>query len=272
MSVNTAISMTTPELITPEKAELWLTNNYHNRPVRDALVREYARAMSEGRWIANGETIKIGSDGSVIDGQHRLWACVKSKSHFYSYIIHGLDSSVFDTIDQGKARTAGDILAIDGVEGFNAIAAAVKWIVFHERREEQFKNVRLDNDEIRAFVRQHPEIRDSYKAMQRSKASVLLGPAMPLALHYVFSKIDKDWAELFISDLGLGDQLAIDDPVYKLRERIIKDKGMRSKMPRQDIFAMAIRAWNMRRQSKPAKMGLKVTSRANGSYASPLAI
>ena len=52
--------------------------NVCNRNVRESRVCEYANEMSAGRWRLTGQGIIILEDGTVGDGQHRLYAIVKS--------------------------------------------------------------------------------------------------------------------------------------------------------------------------------------------------
>ncbi|NCC66460.1 MAG: hypothetical protein EOM15_17640 [Spirochaetia bacterium] len=62
--------------ITPEMATRMLSGNKDNRAINKSRVTLYAKAMKEGRWVENGQTIIISTDGFLIDGQHRLTALV----------------------------------------------------------------------------------------------------------------------------------------------------------------------------------------------------
>lgn len=113
------------EVITPEIASEYLKLNTKNRPINDRLVASLASAMANGDWQLNGEAI-IFSDGNVLlDGQHRLRACIKSNLPFSTMVTRGIDISSFKTIDTGRGRTCGDILSIAGVLNGAAIAAGL---------------------------------------------------------------------------------------------------------------------------------------------------
>jgi len=111
--------------VTPEIADQLLASNVRNRPLSISKVKEYAGQMRNGDWKYNGESIKISSDGIILDGQHRLQAVIMSKSPIVSEIIYNLPSDSFDTIDVGKQRSGGDIFAINGVQYANRTAALV---------------------------------------------------------------------------------------------------------------------------------------------------
>ena len=40
-------------------AEQWLSRNSNNRNLRGQVIASYARDMTNGSWVLNGETVKI---------------------------------------------------------------------------------------------------------------------------------------------------------------------------------------------------------------------
>jgi len=77
-------------MLTPEKAMEMLDRNKNNRPLSDSHVQRIAGQIRAGKWIFNGDTIKISDDGEVVDGQHRLWACIESKKPIETVIVYGV--------------------------------------------------------------------------------------------------------------------------------------------------------------------------------------
>lgn len=61
--------------MTPGLAKKMLASNADNqRNLRMSKVEQYVRDMLAGHWPITGETIKVATDGALIDGQHRLTA------------------------------------------------------------------------------------------------------------------------------------------------------------------------------------------------------
>lgn len=58
--------------ISPEQAAKWLERNDNNRNVNVAKVKKMAKDMREGHWDTTHQGIAIASDGTLVDGQHRL--------------------------------------------------------------------------------------------------------------------------------------------------------------------------------------------------------
>lgn len=102
--------------VTPQMAMTWLEKNTHNRPVSQGTVNNYARDMAMGRWLITHQGIAIAADGRVIDGQHRLWAVIESKTTVIMQVTTGLPIETQEAIDGGMPRSARDVIALrDGV-------------------------------------------------------------------------------------------------------------------------------------------------------------
>lgn len=122
----------TTSAVTPEQAEKWLSKNVANRTVRPARVREYATAMTEGRWLYTADPIRFDEDGRLIDGQHRLMAVVKAGIPVELHIVRGLAREAQDAVDTGAARTASDQLKVRGFKHGPQLAATipiVNWLL-----------------------------------------------------------------------------------------------------------------------------------------------
>lgn len=93
--------------IGPEDADKLLENNYDkNRKISEATVYKYARAMDEGRYESlNGQTIVLGTDGKLYDGQHRLAALSLAEVTLpFLFVVDENAAEHFGTVDQGRAR------------------------------------------------------------------------------------------------------------------------------------------------------------------------
>jgi hypothetical protein len=67
--------------VDPAKAAEWLALSIKREPLREDLVRHYARIMAAGQWRHDdgSKPIAFSSDGSrLIDGNHRLTAVMRS--------------------------------------------------------------------------------------------------------------------------------------------------------------------------------------------------
>lgn len=113
--------------ITPEMAEIMLEKNIANRKVNQANVNRIAADMATGNYKVNGETIKISPNGEILDGQHRLLACVKSGMSFQTYIVYNVEREAIGTIDMGKGRSVADSLNVMGCNIKSGIIPAMNF-------------------------------------------------------------------------------------------------------------------------------------------------
>lgn len=113
------------ETITPQMAQDYLGANVKNRTYNKRHARALAKMIQEGLWVFDANPIKFAENGFLIDGQHRLQACIIAQTPIKSLVVRGLPYEAFHNIDTGRARTAGDILSIEGSPYATTIASSI---------------------------------------------------------------------------------------------------------------------------------------------------
>lgn len=246
--------------ITPSLAQLMTERNAGNRYLSDDLVARYAEDMRHGRWEENGETIKFDPDGWLNDGQHRLYASAIYDQSFTTDISFGVTRVSRLTVDQGKKRTAADILAIrDGAQHANMLASALRVLLTIRAVDAAGRTrvgPRFSSVDIASHYSDFPELgamltraRAFNRSLKRPTAGIVS------ALMYLFDKHAPDDAEVFWRKLETGlDLHDEDDPIHKLRERLVMWAGSRIKVPDYDVLAVVIKAWNAFRSGRTMKV------------------
>lgn len=115
----------THEIITPQLAEDYLRFNKANRPLNKYVVKTLVDDLSRGGWIYDGNPIRFSEDGWLIDGQHRLHACIVAGKDIETDVIRGLPRDSFKVIDTGRSRSGGDILSIMGVPNAATVSSSI---------------------------------------------------------------------------------------------------------------------------------------------------
>ena len=90
------------ETITPEIAKTMLGENVNNRRISRDNVNLFAREIRNGEWRFNGEAIKFGKDGRLLDGQHRLLAVIAADKPLTTLVIRGLEDETQQTMHLGR--------------------------------------------------------------------------------------------------------------------------------------------------------------------------
>lgn len=264
--------------ITPGFAAILLAKNTGNRPVSKPTVLMYVSMMRAGKWKLNGDAIRIAEDGHILDGQHRLLACTKSNVSFETLIIRGLPNDVFDTIDSGHLRTAGDLLSVDGSsENPKRVAQALKYVEgilsgsstpFNYPTDMYGINRTAGRTRWRDMVleahKNHPEVR---LFVRRAKyvGTRLINENSAVALLYLFSKVDVAAADEFYRKLETPTDLQDGSPVLAIRRRL-EECRMKHGVTLDPNHAIAwmIIAFNAFRVGRPLKL-----IRYNSDYAYP---
>jgi hypothetical protein len=238
-----AVMKTYTAVVTPESAAQWLATNGRNRPIRARHVARLAAAMTRGEWRLNGETIKIGVDGSLLDGQHRLLAIIASGVAVELTVAVDVDPAVFPTIDTGVKRQARDVLAIAGESSCVSLSAAAALCLRFPDMRTYTPNIDVSHASVLAFVRNHPQLEESVAFFATQRAKRLVGSA-GIALHYLFRREDRDAADVFFLDLIDGANLQRNQSVFLLRNRLLDQR--RSRLREMLKLALFIKAWNRR--------------------------
>jgi hypothetical protein len=229
--------------ITPDMAMEMLKNNPRNRTVHRMHLESMCNELRAGRWKFNGDTIRVGIDGTLIDGQHRLLAVIATGIAITTLLVTELDPDVFDTIDSGARRSGADTLCVAGEKnGRNLAAALVVADNLLTGKLDFSRVIKVSNAEILDMLARHPEIRNSVhwgNAFAR-----LAPPSIVIALHYIVSIRAKDKADEFFTCVAKGENLGFSNPAYLLRQRLIDNATAKGKLTRRYMAALFIKAWN----------------------------
>lgn len=210
--------------ITPEIAQQWLTTNDQNRRPQRRFIKQFASDMANGSWSLTGDSIKFDINSKLVDGQHRLMACVEAKVSFHSFVVYGLPPQTRDVIDTGKTRSLGDVLTMRDVTNANQVASTFKLLINESRGQSNIggRGTITHSDLVRAFEK-HP----SLPLYVLPPGGMPRGISIPTVsyINYVASTFLKarDRAEAMREVLKSGTPDYDGDPIHLYRERFILD-------------------------------------------------
>lgn len=225
--------------VTPDEAARMLDNNPANRPIKKDHVASMARDMVHGRWQTNGDAIRLNCDGSLIDGQHRLTACVEAGVPFETVVITGLPSNVRATIDGGAKRTHGDRLAMVGVANANTVASITRLVAGIATG--RGRTERLTSQEADAILRANPGIHTSASVCHKAFKGMgtILG-----SIHYIGHATGNGaLADAYVDVFRTGVPSYPGCAAHALRERIIKHSNEVSRYSIDDTIKAACATW-----------------------------
>lgn len=240
--------------VTPSVAKEWLKRNVNFRTVRQPIVKKLAGEMPH--WDVNGESIKFDARGNLIDGQHRLLACIEANAPFTTVVFWGAERDV--NIDGGLKRTFIDILKHKGESYQSVLASGLNLLYRYERTltgdlSHPYSQAKtgISNDILIDCLHRHPQMRASCpKAYQ---VRDWLPASTACVLHYIASTASAEYADGFFESLAKGTSLTEDDPVFLLRTRLEKERGAKTRLLPVEKTAIVTIAWNFTVQNRPMK-------------------
>ena len=226
----------TIEKITPKIADAYLDQNTHNRNLRLGHVDEISRDMSSGSFMLNGDAIRFSDTGVLLDGQHRLAACVKSGITFETVVIRGLPDETQRTMDSGSKRTAGDTLNLYGVHHANNVSAAIKTI--YGIRSGNLQRELVTKEEVFRFYEKNNDI--SYWASYAHKSFPKMSSLLTATSFIMSKKYGDDMSRSFVDVFKSGIPSMERCAAHAVRERLIKISQSNLKMSPNDRVKLVV--------------------------------
>lgn len=239
---------TVTALVTPEMAVRILASNDSNRPLRlkgQRGVEGLAAAMARDEWLLNGAAIIVASDGSLNDGQHRLNAVIKSGASVLMQITFGVDRDSRHTVDQGRARSPGNILSMFGEKNADKLAHALQFIWAFEGGLSF--NYRPSSEQLLETLDASPAIRDCVREVNSLCKEFKVSHGYLAGAHYVCCGCGDagvsagNFLNVVSTGLGIRSQ---NDPAMKLRKRFTDHVANRENIPAIEQAALYIKAFN----------------------------
>lgn len=244
--------------ITPKIAEQLLDLNKLNRRIKESTISAYVKQMKAGKWRLTGESIKISNSKILLDGQHRLLAVVRSGATVPMLVISELEDEIFNVLDTGSLRTAGDVLSIAGIESPALSAASARFVLNYNKgcytSKSNNKADKPTNSEIQSFVEANPEIIEyADYIFKNAKKFKLLGTSVLAGMYFILSKISVTDSEKYMQKLIFGIDLQENCPIRLYRERLIRDQINKSKLPMKEKVSLMVNSWNHFRKDTSVK-------------------
>lgn len=241
------------ETITPAIATDWLAKSRGNRTLYNAVIDRYVRAITEDRWMVNGEAIKFDIAGRLNDGHHRLTAVIKAGKSVQSFVIRDIAIDAFDSLDTGKVRRAADVLSGAGRENARALAATLQflWNLDHGKLTYPLQ---ASPQEIRQTLNAHPQAESSTSRCLRAYP-IMSTPILGFVHCLAVEAGQEEKADKFVAAIIEGIGLERQNPARLLREQCLQSKGRgRGKISRTELVALTIKAYSYFAAGLPLKI------------------
>lgn len=250
---------TTIETIDKERAQEYIAQIDGNRPIANGYVRWLIGRQRRGEWQTNGDSIKFDKNGVLRDGQHRLMMVMQTDTPIEVVVVREIDPAAFITMDTGKNRNLADVLAINKYQNSKSLASALGW-VHRYLTNRMYQLARITHEQHLAVLDKNPELNESVAFyLNLAKIGRLYWPAITIACHYLFTRIDIPRANALIERYATGVGIdTLTDPVGILRGQVPVEATKRVKPQGDQIFGLFALAWNAQQSGREQKQNYKV--------------
>lgn len=240
------------EIITPEKAQEYINSNHRNRKMAEHIVLGYMSDMSNLKWNLNGETIKIADNGLLLDGQHRLYACVRAKVPFETVVVKNLHPRVFHTFDRGNRRGFSDTLNYLGYQNTHHLGSAIRRLWYWKETRMATSLKQPSNHDMLAIMDyfgaetfHHVPYANEIHRTTRIPKSLSSMLVVLIQHHDKKKRKHTNVSDAFFNNIIFGNHNQ-QDSSWMLREHLMtaKTRGVLNYKEIRSIVASTIKAWN----------------------------
>lgn len=179
------------KFLTPDQATKWLEGNVHNRRLHQTVVERYARDMKAGKWQLSHEAIAFDPSGTLIDGQHRLWAVIESNTPIWVMVAYGVLAETRAVINSGLVRSTSDQIRLG-----HGLDVSPTEVAIAKRLRQAPKGSLTTAEALDCLTRHRDAITTAIRAFPRPTRGITIVPVLTVIAR-AFYHVEGDTASLF---------------------------------------------------------------------------
>lgn len=236
--------------ITPAKAEMLLAAMPAQRAMHRTNLEYFRRLLRAGQFVTTHQGIAFNTRGDLIDGQHRLTACVETGISIVVQATFNLPDDLFASLDRGKTRSLGDDLTVrshtNGGTEASILQAAIRVLRNLEQGRAPWQSgtgTAPSLAEAEDILARHPHLLETARFAMTHRKPGLPGSALA-AFYALFRNIDPVMADGLMIQIVKGENLREGDPAYAFRVFTERFDSTRRHAHRAAAMTALVRAWN----------------------------
>lgn len=245
--------------ITPEEAAALLELNVEgNRDLREPAVDRLVADIEAGTYLPSGSTIGISESGQLIDGQHRLTACVRADKPIRAIVVRGLPDESYVVTDKGTRRSFADTLKYMGETSWTVLATLTARMVAWDAGDtsgESYAGRRFtESERLAYFTENRDELRATITACPTIPAMVGIRGSVAHLVLALTRRVDPDEAVEFMRQVATGNTPS--HTIASTREQLLRDYARPHGDRRSDYWriGLLLRTWNAWRDGDEKKI------------------
>jgi len=237
------------ETVSPETAFKYLESFKGNRAIMQSHVDYLASQMKNDLWKTTHQGIAFNVRNELVDGHHRMWACVQSGETIKIQVSKGLTDEDVLYLDMGRNRDMKDAAHYAGVDVDPMVWSVVKILamgVTTSNTKIPFQVEQTWYEHYKAGIDAAIEIRNSCQPMKRKMTA-----PMTAAFARAFYNMHRDELARFAMILREGQvEVKADKAAFTLRDAWFSDRLGKGRSEQYFKTCAALRAFKERREIK----------------------
>ena len=217
--------------------------------------------MTNGQWTISGQTISISDKNTLLDGQHRLAALVKSGKEITFNIAYNVPFQSFVNYDSVRSRGLCDVFAIENILNYKSISAIISkynalslghisYLGFgsYNKSGGVKKKIKFTNIEALDLYNSKKELfQEIHHASDRCYGRIKLFPSSQIGafMYYLIvdKKHNKEKVFSFFTQLFFNENVE-NKSIYNLREKLINGSIGQFVMVSKLKYIYLVKCWN----------------------------
>lgn len=240
-------------------AEKWIARNI-NRHATPRQWNKFRDIILSGRWVEDGNPVRLDTDGNLRDGQKRLRGLIAADDErpgvtIPMLVVEGLAPEAQIVMDTGQKRSFAGWLEINKVKNAVHTAAAVKllyayttgdldsrarWVDYNSRNPSHADLWDYYNTLIGSGI----NFDEAHTAGDRVRHNVRMAPSVSAVAWIILSTISHDDATHFYAQLNLDKPFTPGEGAHLLI-RVLNNQTRLRKYDPQAQLALIFKAWRM---------------------------
>lgn len=235
-------------IVTPEMAKQFLLKNTGNRPIKRCFVDEYKRAFASGDWHLTHQAIAFASDGTLLDGQHRLTAIAEGEIAVMLVVSMDVPETARLGMDIGKPRDWVDQMGFNGTERPDTRESRAASSMIRGMK----RATRYSKGDVRAFFLRHIDAIKFATSIHTTRKNGLRVSQVPAVIARARYHVEDDILIAFCDELQTGN--GANNMVFGLRDWMLSEAQRRGGMAAtQQVYRKVARVVDAYRRGQTLK-------------------
>ena len=239
-------------IIEPAEAKQILLAMPPQRPLNKSNIRFFRNLILAGRFHVTHQGIAFDKDGYLIDGMHRLTACIDANAAIEIQVTFNMRRDLFSDIDRGLGRTPANDLFCQELAGIDAharcMAAAARILCHLECGRVPWTSMERGEFPLVMMldiIEGHPDLKGVVPYCVSNQGRFKGLGSGPLAAFYaLFREVNPDKADLFVRDMVRPAVTGFGEPAYAMREYLRSHGSGAKKIVQAKAMIILVRCWN----------------------------